>query len=41
MKLSFNLEMGRSKTRERALNTEANTTDKEAAINTRLPSLPS
>ena len=40
MKLSFNFEMGRSKTQERALNAEANTTDKDAAINTRLPSLP-
>ena len=35
MKLSFNFEMGRSKTQERALNAEANTTDKDAAINTR------
>ena len=40
MKLSFNLETGRSKTQERALNAETNTTDKDAAINTRLPSLP-
>lgn len=34
MKLSFNLETGRSKTQERALNAETNTTDKDAAINT-------
>lgn len=38
MKLSFNLEMGRSKTQERALNAETN---KYTAINTRLPTLPS
>lgn len=40
MKLSFNLETGRSKTQERALNAETSTADKDAAINTRLPSLP-
>lgn len=37
MKLSFNFELGRSKKQERALNAETNA----AAINTRLPSLPS
>lgn len=41
MKLSFNLEMGRSKTHERALNAEASTTNMDAAVNTHLPALPS
>ena len=40
MKLSFNFEMGRSKTQERALNAETSIADKDAAINSRLPSLP-
>ena len=40
MKLSFNFELGRSKTQKRALNAEMSTTDKDAAINSRLPSLP-
>lgn len=40
MKVSFNLELGRSKKQERSLNVEAST-DKDAAINTRLPALPS
>ena len=40
MKLSFNFELGRSKTQKRALNAETSTTDKDAAINSRLPSLP-
>lgn len=41
MKLSFNFELGRSKKQERALNAETNAADIDAAINTRLPSLPS
>ena len=41
MKLSFNFELGRSKTQKRALNAEMSITDKDAAINSRLPSLPS
>lgn len=41
MKLAFNLEFGHSKKQERSLNTETDTgTSKEAAIYTRLPSLP-
>lgn len=40
MKLSFNFEMGRSKKQERALDTGTNT-DKNAAVNARLPTLPS
>ena len=32
MKLSFNFELGRSKTQKRALNAEMSTTDKDAAI---------
>ena len=41
MKLSFNFELGRSKKQERALNAGTNAADIDAAINTRLPSLPS
>lgn len=41
MKLSFNFELGRSQKQERALNAETNAADIDAAINTRLPSLPS
>lgn len=40
MKLSFNFEMGRSKKQERSLGEEANI-ERNSAINTRLPTLPS
>lgn len=40
MKLSFNFEMGRSKRQERSLGEEANI-ERNSAINTRLPTLPS